>query len=33
LMERIKAALASGDATHTKAAAWTGSQADVAALF
>ena len=33
LIEKIKAALASGDATHTKAAAWTGSQADVAALF
>ena len=35
LMERIKAALASGDVSHTKAAACslTGSQAVVAALF
>jgi hypothetical protein len=35
LMEKIKAALASGDASHASAAACslTGSQADVAALF
>jgi hypothetical protein len=34
-MERIKAALASGDASHAKAAACSvvGTQAEVAALF